>query len=292
MALVGSVPLGRDTMNAIAPRVDHPSFPGAATLLSRAFWWCRAHPRASALVGLGTGAPIAAGALLLIHEARNAPPEEGVANLGPLAFGLAALAIARAPFRLALARFAARVGSADARPARIAAWTTAQVPAALFFAATASLGWALGAVLVVPAWASVASAVALHRFAARDDETALAALSACVRAPLLGLVARLGLAAFVLGVCVALLLYTAPGAALGIAEWTMRADVAHLRATFSGPAWFAVAVVGAWWIVDLLVWVSFGLVEQAWRETSDGADLDRTLRDLEARAVSRSEVAA
>ena len=271
-------------------RVGAGVLPPAAGLLSRAFWFACDHPLPVLGLGLLGTAPAAALLLLFLREALLAvfTSGEGVAGLLPLASGLAAVSFLRFPFRLALARFmAAGPGGSVGQSARFA---LVHLPAALLYGALSTLGWVLGAVLLLPLALAFSATLAFHRFAA-TGLTAWEALGDAWRVPTVGLALRLGATCGALVVVVFLVLWTSPGAALGLAEWLVRADVAALREALGpgAPAWTAAALVLSLTAGELLWTLAFGLLAADWQRLTEGSDLAAALDLLEARPATAGE---
>jgi hypothetical protein len=273
--------------------VRHPGvalFPSASVLLSRAWWFGCAHPKAVLGLGLLGSAPTAALLLLYLREAHETlllGGEPTTQGLKPLAFGLAAVFFTRYPFRMALARWMA--GAMEGAPVSLPAalgFGLAHTPAALLYASLSILGWVLGAVVLTPYRWVFQSSLAFHRFAA-GRQTPWAAFVEGGRLPLGRLGARLSGAATTLYAVLFFLLWTTPRQALGLAEWLFRLDVAALRPVFalgSGP-WLSVALVIPLVAVELLWAIAFGLLASEWQKLSGGSDLQAALVDIERRGA-------
>jgi hypothetical protein len=267
------------------------AFSPAPALLSRAWWYLCDHPGAVAL-GLGGSAPAAAAMLLYAHEATDQVLVHGstAEAMRPLAFGLAALCLARFPPRLALARWMADRALGTASIPRALGFALVHLPAALLYGAASTLGWILGAALAVPMAATFGAAFALHRFAAGEDG-AWATLSAAVRAPVHAAGFRLLTACTALWLVVFLVAYTSGPAALDLAEWLLSADVAALGAVIGhdSPAWIAACAVLALTVAELLWFVAFGLLAAEWGDATTGADIAQGLARIESAELARAE---
>ncbi len=266
--------------------------PPPSVLLSRAFWFTRDHPDAVVGLGLLGTAPGAALLLLLLREAHEFWLVAGQASaLAPLCFGVAAVYFLRFPFRLALARFMATATRGErASVLEASAFAFAHLPTSLFYGSVSTLGWLLGAVALFPLIFAFQATLAFHRFAA-TDLSAWAALKDAGRLPVIAIGIRLLAGAAALAFAVFLVLWTTPGAVLGLAEWLLRADVAALRAVVgaSSAAWAAAALIVALTGVELLWTVAFGLLSAEWQKLSGGSDLAAMLDLLERRGASGDE---
>ena len=263
-------------------------FPAAATLLSRALWYALDHPGPVLGLGLAGSALPAALFLLFLREAQETLFFAGstAETMKPVALGLAAVYFLRFPSRLALARWmaAARRG----RPESLwgaSRFALLHLPSALFYGSLSTLGWIAGAVLIVPLAAVWYAGLAFHTFAASDVTSARDALREVRRIPLGTLGLRLMNVTGVVVLTGFLILWSAPQALLGLAEWLARADVSALRAVVGSTSalWAGTALVLALVLAELLWSVAFGLLAGEWETVSRGADLARELAHLESR---------
>ena len=96
---------------------------------------------------------------------------------------------------------------------------------------------------------------------------------------------RLLLTSLVLSALGLLVIWSAPGTALGLAEWLLRADVSAARELLGldSGAWLLTALALDWMLMELLWSVAWGLVAEEWERLSGGADLARRLAALEGR---------
>lgn len=271
-------------------RPEAAPFPGAVTLVSRACWFARDHPGPVLALGLIASAPAAGLVLLLFREAQLSIHVAGQTTRGlwPLVAGVAACSFARFPLRLALARFMAQQAREEpAGPATVLGFALAQAPTALAYGCVAELGMTFGALFLLPtAWALRAN-LAFHFFA-RGSGSARAAYQEAARVPMGLLGARLQATCVVVWAASFAVLWSSPSAALALAEWLMRADVAAARA-FTGSFAFALAAaLVAALVVEVLWSVTWGLVARAWDAMHEGADLERLLADVERRAVAEA----
>jgi hypothetical protein len=206
----------------------------------------------------------------------------------PLAFGVAAVYFLRFPFRLALARFmvASARGDAAGVPSALG-FALLHAPTALFYGAVATFGWILGSLVALPIVATLHAGLAFHRFAV-GDASALGALREAMRIPSAGVGLKLIGSASVVYLGLFLITWTAPGSALGLAEWLFRADVAALQQLLglASPAWLGVALILPLVAVELLFSLAFGLVSREWDRLSAAPDLLARLQLLEARLAA------
>jgi hypothetical protein len=235
-------------------------------------------------------APVAVLLLLFLREAQETLFFQGTTAeaLRPLAFGLAGVYFVRFPFRLALARWMAQASHGE-EPSLLRAlgFAVVHLPTALFYGALSTLGWMLGSIAVVPILGTIRGSLALHRFAA-TELGAWAALREAGRIPAGRIGLRLIGTAGVLYLCAFLVVWTSPGAALGLAEWLLRAKVAALREVLDplSPPWLAVALVLPLAGVELLWSVAFGLLSSEWSRLCGASDLLASLHELERKAAS------
>lgn len=262
-------------------------FPSAPALLSRATHYLLDRPTGALTLGLLGSAPFALLAVLFLREAHEATllaPGSAAGLFGP-ALGLGALWLWRFPCRLALAHWMAQ--QRQGRPpslTRALLFALAQWPAALQYGCLATLGWMAGLALVLPLALTLRGSLALHLFAAGRSSSS-AAWSEAGRVPHGALGWRLLLTNLVLAALGLLVIWSAPGAALGLAEWLLRADVSALRELLglSSGAWLLTALALDWMLVELLWSVAWGLAAEEWERLSGGADLVRRLAGLESR---------
>ncbi|MBI2194625.1 MAG: hypothetical protein HYU36_21810 [Planctomycetes bacterium] len=260
-------------------------FPSAPVLVSRAWWFLCEYPVQVGVLGLMGSAPFAALLLFYVREAEEGHYFTGSVSeaMRPVALGLAGVYFARFPFRLALARWMAQtVSGAPASSVRALGWAVLHLPTSLFYGAVSTLGWFLGSVLIVPFSLSIQANLAFHRFAV-TRETAWTAFRESSRIPAGGVGSQLLAVSGVLTLCGFLILWMAPAAALGLAEWTVKADVVGLQQVFGlrSPPWIAISFLFPLIGVDLLWTVAFGLLHVEWQNLTQGADLLGDLRKLE-----------
>ncbi len=262
-------------------------FPPAPALLSRATHYALEHPTGVLTLGLLGSAPFALLSVLFLREAHEATllaPGSAAGLFGP-ALGLGALWLWRFPCRLALAHWMAqeRQGRAPGL-GRALLFALVQWPAALQYGCLASLGFMAGLVLLLPLALTLRGSLAFHLFAA-GSSSASQAWSEAGRVPARALGWRLLLASLLLFALGFFVLWTAPGSALGLAEWLLRADVSAARELLGleSAAWLLTALALAWILVELLWSVAYGLVAEEWERLSGGADLARRLAQLESR---------
>ncbi len=262
-------------------------FPSAPVLLSRATLYVLEHPTGALTLGLLGSAPFALPLVLFLREAHEATllaPGSAAGLFGP-ALGLGALWLWRFPCRLALAHWMAqqRQGGSPSL-ARALLFALAQWPAGVQYGSLATLGWMAGLVLIVPLNLTLRGSLAFHLFAAGQG-SASQAWDEAGRVPAGALGWRLLLVSQVLFLLSALVLWTAPASALGLAEWLLRLDVSAWNELF-GPtsaAWLLTVLALAWMLGELLWSVAYGLAAEEWERISGGADLSRRLAQLEAR---------
>lgn len=262
-------------------------FPSAPVLLSRATLYVLEHPSGVVTLGLLGSAPFALLLVLFLREAHEATllaPGSAAGLFGP-ALGLGALWLWRFPCRLALAHWMAqqRQGRAPSL-ARALLFALLQWPAAVQYGSLATLGFMAGLALVVPLALTLQASLACHLFAAGQD-SASEAWSEAGRVPARAVGWRLLLVSQVLFLLSALVLWTAPGSALGLAEWLLRLDVSAWDELL-GPgsaAWLLTVLALAFMLVELLWSVAYGLVAEEWERLSGGADLGQGLTQLEQR---------
>jgi hypothetical protein len=264
------------------------ALPSPATLLSRAVWYALEHPGPVLVLGLLGSGPPAVLLLLFLRESQEALllPGGTVAAVRPLAFGLAAVWLARFPARLALARYmaAARAGtSATLREAL--GFGLRHVPTAILYGSLSTLGWMGGALVFFPFVWTFRASLAFHRFAA-SDLNAFGAWRDAGRVPATALGFRLLGLVQILAAWTFIVVWTSPAAALGLSEWLLRVDVAAWQAllAWDSPAWFVAAGVLALVAVELLWSVAYGLLAANWETLSQGSDLLARLAALEARS--------
>jgi hypothetical protein len=267
-------------------------FPPATALLSSALLHTLANAHAFVVPGLLGSAPFAVLAVLYLRESYETIllPGGSVASLRPLAFGLAGVYLLRFPCRLALARTMAAVRRGEPAGAlRAALFGVAHAPAALYYGCLSTIGWLAGSVALLPFAVCVRASLAFHLFAA-GRQSAREAYRAAARAPVVGLGFRLSGVLLLAHLGLALVLWTAPASALGLAEWLLKLDVSALDPVLGlgSVTWLLVSLAGAWLATELLWSVAFGLLAAEWERLAQGADLLAELDALE----SRSEVFA
>lgn len=262
-------------------------FPPATTLLSRAVWYLLEHAHGAVTLGLLGSAPFALLLVLFLREAWETLLISGTTAvaLRPLAFGLAGVYLLRFPLRLALARWMAeqRRGGEPSLP-RALAFACLQAPAAFYYGALSTLGWMLGSVLLLPFALTLRASLAFHLFAG-GDESARQAWREASRVPVVPLGFRMSAVASVMFVGCWLVLGTAPGTALGLAEWLLKLNVTALREvlSLSSPTWLLGSLALSWMAIELIWSVAFGLLAEDWERLSRGSDLLAELQALEAR---------
>jgi hypothetical protein len=263
-------------------------FPPAAALASRAVWYTLDHAHGVLTLGLLGSAPFALLLVLFLREAYESVlvPGAQVAALGRLAFGLGAIYLWRFPARLALAHWMAAQRRGE-RPGllRPLGFALAQLPAALFYGGLGTLGWLLGTLVVMPFTLTLRASLALHLFAGGRDSAARA-WSAARTVPIAAVGWRLSGIAGVVFLGAVLVLWTAPGSALGLAEWLLKLNVSALGEVLGLESftWIACALALSWMAVELLWCVAFGLLAADWERLSQGSDLAAELDALESRA--------
>ena len=262
-------------------------FPPAPALLSRATLYVLDQPTGALTLGLLGSAPFALLAVLFLREAHEATllaPGSAAGLFGP-ALALGAVWLWRYPCRLALAHWMA--GQRQGRPpslGRALLFALAQWPAALQYGCLSTLGWMAGLALVLPLALTLRGSLAFHLFAA-GDASARAAWAEAGRVPARAAGWRLLLTSLVLAVLGLLVIWSAPGTALGLAEWLLRADVSAARELLGldSGAWLLTALALDWMLMELLWSVAWGLAAEEWERLSGGADLARRLAALEGR---------
>jgi hypothetical protein len=263
---------------------DAALFSPASHLLSRAYWLARDHPQWVLGFGLLGTAPAAAVFLLLLHETFESVLVAGatLASLRPLCYGLAALVLLRFPLRLALARRMAETGTPAAEAARFG---FVHAPTAFFYGSLSTLGYLAGSVLILPLGLAFQADLAFHRFAA-TTLTPWEAFREAGRLPVSRLGLKLFTSACLLWIVAFVVVWTAPAAALGLAEWLLRVDVAAARELLdtSSPAWLASALVLTLSAAELLFFVALGLASAEWEKLAGASDLRAILDDLEERS--------
>ncbi len=261
------------------------TFPPAAALLSRSWWYAWDHPVPVILLGLGGAVPVAAMFLLFLQEAHEATFLGGtsVRSLRPAALILSALYMARYPFRMALARWMALARRGEGSIPQAVGWSLLHLPTSLFYGSYSTLGWLAGTVTLVPFFGTFHANLACHRFAARSDG-ALSTLRAASRVPILGISVRLLSLCQLVCLVVFLVVWTGLPALLGLCEWLLRSDVAALRSVIrlASAPWAAAGATVALLATGLLWTVAFGLLWEHWEELSEGGDLSSRLAVLEA----------
>ncbi len=269
---------------AIAPAA---LFSPASHLLSRAYWFARDHPQWVLGFGLLGSAPAAAAFLLLLHESFEAVlvPGDTLGSLRPLCYGLAALVCLRFPLRLALARLmAGTTGEGGGSAAQAARFGLTQAPTAFLYGSLSTLGYLTGSLLVLPLGLAFQADLAFHRFAASNLRP-WEAFREAGRLPVTGVGLKLFTSAGLLWIVAFLVVWTAPGAALALLEWLLRADVAASRELFgtSSPAWLAAALVLTLSGAEILFFIALGLFSAEWQQLAGGSDLRALLDGLEER---------
>jgi len=262
-------------------------FPSAPVLLSHATLYVLEHPAGALTLGLLGSAPFALLLVLFLREAHEATllAPGSVAGLFGPALALGALWLWRFPCRLALAHWMAqqRHGRSPSL-ARALLFGLAQWPAGLQYGSLSTLGFITGLALIVPLALTLQGSLALHLFAAGQGSSRQA-WDEAGRVPATGVGWRVLLVSQVLFLLSALVLWTGPGSALGLAEWLLRLDVSAWNELFAptSAAWLLTVLALAWMLVELLWSVAYGLVAEEWERISGGADLSRRLAQLEAR---------
>jgi hypothetical protein len=262
-------------------------FSPASHLLSRAYWLARDHPQWVLGFGLLGTAPAAAVFLLLLHESFEAllAPGTTLGDLRPLCYGLAGLVFLRFPLRMALARIMAGLtAERSASAAEAARFGLAHAPTALLYGSLSTLGYLVGSLLILPLGLAFQADLAFHRFAA-TTLTPWEAFREAGRLPVTSLGLKLFSSAGLLWIIAFLVLWTAPGAALDLLEWLLRADVAAPRELFgtSSPAWLAAALVLTFAGAEMLFFMAMGLFSAEWQRLAGGSDLRSLLDGLEER---------
>jgi hypothetical protein len=263
-------------------------FPPATGLLSSALLHALEHADVVVVLGLLGSAPFAVLAVLYLRESYETLllPGGSVASLRPLAFGLAGVYLLRFPLRLALARvMAARRRGEPAGVVRGLGFALVQAPAALYYGCLSTVGWLAGLVVVLPFAVCVRASLAFHLFAA-GRQSAREAYREASHAPVVAVGFRLAGVLLLVYLGFALVAWTTPASALGLAEWLLALDVTALREVFGlgSATWLLVSLASAWLVAELLWSVAFGLLAQEWERLAQGADLAAELHALESRA--------
>jgi len=262
-------------------------FPPATALLSRAVWYVLEQAHGVVVLGLLGSAPFALLLVLFLREAWETLliPGTTAASLRPLAFGLAGVYLLRFPLRLALARWMAEQRHGG-QPSLLRAlgFALKQAPAAFHYGALSTLGWMLGSVVVLPFVLTLRASLAFHLFAGGSG-SARQAWAQARRVPIVALGFRLSAVASVMFLGLWLVLGSAPGTALSLAEWLLKLNVTALREVlgFASPTWQLGALALSWMAVELVWSVAFGLLAEEWERLSQGSDVLAELQALEAR---------
>jgi hypothetical protein len=261
-------------------------FPPPTALFSSAVWYTLDHLAGVVTLGLCGSAPFALLLVLFLRESYETVLVPGATTaLGPSAFGLAAVYFVRFPLRLALAHWmAAERSGGRASLLRALAFAFRQLPTALCYGALSTIGWLLGSVVVVPFLLTLRASLAFHVFAGGAQNAGESWRSAG-QVPVAAVGWRLSMVASVVYLTLAFVLWSTPGAALGLGEWLLKLNVTALRAVFapSSVAWLLCALSLAWMAVELLWSVAFGLLVEEWERLSQGSDLNAELDALETR---------